>query len=189
MEYAFISGIPASGKSYLAAKIAKEVGALHIEIDRLRKEMSSDPQLKKWEMFFWNQDEAAYWKNTNCEQHWENLKNQSEAFWPIILKKINNVQISTKPAVFEGVNILPHLAAKSLKFPGVILLGGSLEDIFERNKREPRWGKTKELQRMEAEGFYNCERPIYKIEAEKYGYKTFFDVKEAEEELLKLFHS
>ena len=43
MKYAFISGIPASGKSYLAAKVAKTVGALHIEIDELQKEMSNDP--------------------------------------------------------------------------------------------------------------------------------------------------
>ena len=137
-------------------------------------------------MFFLNQDEDDYWKNTNCEQQWENLKNQSEAFWPTILKKITEVQKSRKPAIFEGVNILSHLAAKDIQFPGIILLGSSLDDIFERNKKEPRWGKTEELQMMEAEGFYNCERPRYKAEAEKYGYATFYDVKEAEEKLLKI---
>jgi len=187
MKYAFISGIPASGKSYLAAKVARAVGVLHIEIDDLRKEMSKDPELKKWVMFFWDQNEAEYWKNTNCDEQWANLKNQSEAFWPTILEKISEVQKSGKPAIFEGVNMLPHLVAKDLELHGIVLLGNSLEDIFERNKKEPRWGRTAELQRMEAEGFYNCERPRYKIEAEKYGYQAFFDVKEAERELLKIF--
>lgn len=186
MKYAFISGIPASGKSYLAAKVAKAVGASHIEIDELRKEMRSDPELKRWVDFFWDQEEIEYWRNTNCNQQWENLKNQSETFWPIILKKINKIQESGKPAVFEGVNILPHLAIKDLGFPGIVLLGSSLEDIFERNKKEPRWGQTEELQRMETEGFWNCERPRYKAEAEKYGYPTFSDVKEAEKKLLEI---
>lgn len=186
MKYAFISGIPASGKSYLAAKVAKIAGALHIEIDELQKEMSNDPELKKWVMFFWDQNEAEYWKNTNCDQQWENLKNQSEAFWPTILKKIREIQKSGNTAIFEGVNILPHLAAKDLQFSGIVLVGDSLEDIFERNKKEPRWGKTKALQRKEAEAFYNCEQPRYKKEAEKYGFKTFTDIEEAEKELLKL---
>lgn len=186
MKYAFISGIPASGKSYLARKIAKEVGIKHICIDDWREEMKSDPELEKWVDFFWNQDEVEYWKNTNCDRHWENLKNQSEAFWPAILERIEEVQKSGKPAIFEGVNILPHLTAKDLQFPGIVLLGDSLEDIFERNKKEPRWGETEELQRKEAEAFYNCEGPRYKKEAEKYKLKTFADIVEAEEELLKL---
>ena len=48
MKYAFISGIPASGKSYLAAKVAKAVGVQHISIDDWREDMSKDPALKKW---------------------------------------------------------------------------------------------------------------------------------------------
>lgn len=186
MKYAFISGIPVSGKSYLASKVANAVGALHIDIDELRKEMAGDSELKKWVMFFWDQNEDEYWKNTSCKQQWENLKNQSEAFWPTILKRIKEVQRSGKLAIFEGVSILPHLAIKDLEFPGIVLLGSSLDDIFERNKENPRWGKTKELQRMEAEGFWNCERPRYKAEAEKYGYPVFSDAKEAERKLLEI---
>ena len=186
MKCAFISGIPASGKTRLAAKVAKMNGALHIEIDKLREEMSNNPKLRKWVMFFWNKNESKYWKNTDCEQHWENLKNQSEAFWPTILKKIREVEKSGKPAIFEGVNILPHLANKDLKFSGIVLLGGSLKDIFERNKKEPRWGQTEELQKMEAKAFYTCEQPRYKSEAETYEYPTFSDLKEAEKKLLKI---
>ena len=187
MKYAFISGIPASGKSYLAAKVAKEVDALHIEIDDLREEMRNDMELRKWVDFFWNQDEIEYWKNTGCNQQWENLKKQSEAFFPAILKRVREVQESGKPAIFEGVNILPHLAAGILQFSGIVLIGDSFEDIFERNKKEPRWGKTEELQRKEAEAFYNCERPKYTVEAEKYGYQAFSDIREAEKKLLGIF--
>ena len=187
MKYTFISGIPASGKSYLAAKVAKAVGVLHVEIDDLREEMRDDMELRKWVDFFWDQDEVEYWKNTSCDQQWENLKNQSEAFWPAILKRIRKVQESENPAIFEGVNILPHLVATDLQFSGIILAGNSLKDIFERNKKEPRWGKTEELQRKEAEAFYNCEQPMYIAEAEKYGYHVFSDIKEAEKKLLEIF--
>lgn len=186
MKYAFISGIPASGKSYLSRKIAKEVGIKHICIDDWREEMKSDPELEKWVDFFWNQDEKEYWRATNCEQHWENLRNQSETFWPTILKRIKEIQMSGEGAIFEGVNILPYIAHRDLDFQGIVLLGESFEKIVERNKQDPRWGNTEELQIQEAEAFWNCERPKYKQEAEKYGLKTFTDITEAEEELLKL---
>ncbi len=186
MKYTFISGIPASGKSYLARKIAKETGIKHICIDDWREEMKDDPELKKWIDFYWNQDEKEYWCTTSCDQQWENLKKQSEAFWPTILERIKEIQKSGMSAIFEGVNILPHLAHQDLNFQGIILLGESLEKILESNKQDPRWGNTEELQIKEAEAFWNCERPRYKLEAEKYGFKTFADSNEAEKVLLKL---
>jgi len=187
MNYTFISGIPASGKSYLAGKIAKAVGAAHIETDKWREEMKRDNKLRKWVDFFRDKNEVEYWDVTNCNEHWKNIKNQSEAFWPVILKNIKKIQKSGKPAIFEGVNILPHLAAKDLLFPGIFLLGDSYEVVFERNKKDPRWGKTEKLQKKEAEAFFYCERLKYKEEAEKYGFKVFFNIKNAEEELLKIF--
>lgn len=188
MKYAFISGIPASGKSYLAARVAQKVGAQHIEMDALREEMRGSPELKKWVDFFWNKNEAEYWEQTNCNEQWLNLKNQSEAFWPILLRRITEIQTAGKLAIFEGVNLLPHLTRKDLNFSGIILLGDSFESIFERNKKAPRWGQTEALQRKEAEAFYNCERPQYKAEAEKYGYPAFSDMEKAEKELLDIFN-
>ncbi len=186
MSYVFIGGIPASGKSYLARKIAEQTGAFHFDLDTLRKEMSKDPKLEYWVNFFWNLDEEEYYKNTSCEEQWENLVKQSEAFWPTFLKKIEEVKGSHKSAIFEGANILPHLAKKDFDFPGIFLLGESVEVIFERNKKNPRWGKTKKLQKIEAENFYICEGKMYMSEAEKYGYKTFNNSAEAEKEVLKL---
>lgn len=187
MIYAFVSGIPASGKSYLAARVAQKVGAQHIEMDALREEMKDDSELKKWVDFFWNKDEAKYWEKTNCDEHWLNLKNQSEAFWPTLLKRIKKVQQTGKSAIFDGVNLLPHLTRKDFDFSGIILLGDSFESIFERNKKAPRWGQTEALQSKEAKAFYTCERPKYEAEAEKWGYLAFSDMEKAEKELLGMF--
>src|SRR3989344_2845846 len=73
MKYTFISGIPASGKSHLASKIAKEIGIQHFTIDDWWKEMKDDPKLKKWVDFFWNKAKEKYGSTTNCEKQWENI--------------------------------------------------------------------------------------------------------------------
>lgn len=183
MSYVFISGIPASGKSFLAEKIAQKIGAFHLDTDTLREEMVKDPAIEPWINFYWKLDEKKYLTETPCYEQWQNLVKQSEAFWPTILEKIKKIKKTHQSAIFESVNILPHLAKRDLDFPGIVLLGESVEQIFERNKKNPRWGKTEELQRLEAEIFFNCERGNYKKEAEKYGFKTFTDSIEAEEEL------
>ena len=136
--------------------------------------------------FFWNKDEKKYWKNISPQEHWNNLKKQSEAFWPIIFKKIREIQKVRKSAIFEGVNILPHLAHQDLDFPGIVLLGESEQVVFERCKKDPRWGRTHELQKKEAEWFFVHEGKVYQYEARKYGYKAFHDNKKAEDELIRL---
>ena len=186
MHYVFISGIPASGKSFLAKKIAVKTTAFHLDIDTLREELTKDPKLAPWVNFYWDLDEKKYLTETPCEELWLNLVKQSEAFWPVIVKKIQEIRNTYQSAIFETVNILPHLAARDLDFPGIFLLGESLEQIIERNKMNPRWGKTEELQRLEAEVYFNCERVTYKREAEKYGFKTFANSEEAESELIRL---
>lgn len=186
MAYAFISGIPTAGKSHLAAKVAQELGIRHIMVDGWREEMKADPELKKWVDFFWDQDEEAYWRATSCDQQWENLKLQSEAFWPTVKRKIQETQNEVQGAIFEGVNLLPHLM-QGLDIEGIILLGESFEQTLERNKKEPRWGMTEELQTQEVQGFWNCERGWYEAEAKKYGMKAFSDPALAEQELLSIF--
>jgi len=186
MAYVFIGGIPASGKSHLAKEISEEIGAFYFSTDNLREEFSKDPQLEKWVNFYWNLDEKDYYTNIPCENQWKNLVNQSEALWPKTLERIKQVMQTHAAAIFEGVNILPHLAKKDLDFSGVFLLGESVEQIFGRNKQNPRWGRTEELQKMEAEAFFNCEGKMYKQEAEKYGYKTFRSSEEAKAEVLRL---
>lgn len=186
MKYVFISGIPTAGKSYLAEKIADKTGCAHVCIDDLRSSMKDHPELEPMVNFFWNIDEAKYWENISPREHWNNLKRQSEAFWPIILDKVRETQQTGQSAVFEGVNILPHLAYQDFDFPGVVLLGESEQKVFERCRENPRWGKTDELQKREAEWFFVHEGKIYAEEARKYGYKTFHSTEKAEIELIKL---
>ena len=186
MKYLFISGIPTAGKSYLAERVAQKTNSLHIDIDDLREEMSKNPNLKSWVNFFSDKNEEKYWNTITLEEHWSNLLKQSEAFWPTILEKIHKIQQTGEDAIFEGVNILPHLAHKDLDFPGIVLLGESESAVFERCKRDPRWGKTAELQKKEAEWFFVHEGKKYKEEANKYGYQVFTNAEEAEKELLKL---
>lgn len=187
MKYIFIGGIPTSGKSFLAEKIAKAKNMAYVDIDAWRQEMEKNPDLEPWVNFYWKLNEKEYFKNTSCNEQWANLKNQSEALWPEIKYRINKIIKSRKPTIFEGVNLLPHLVKRDFKFPGIFLLGKSLEETLERNKKDPRWGKTEELQKMEAESFFFCERIHYKQEAEKFGFKTFENINEAEKEILKLF--
>jgi dephospho-CoA kinase len=185
MNYLFITGTPASGKSTLAQKIAEAKGWQHIDVDNWRGEMWNDPTIRPWVDLFKDKDEAEYWATTSPEEDFQNLVNQSEAFWPVILRKINEIVDQGKPAIFEAVNILPHLAKKDLPFEGIVLINTSSETIFERLKEDPRWGETEELQKIESQRFVE-EAEFYKIEAEKYGYKVFDDSKAAEGYLLNL---
>lgn len=75
---------------------------------------------------------------------------------------------------------------QEIAIKGVVILGNSEEETFERIKADPRWGNTEELQRLEADAFFNVERPRYAAEAEKYGYLTFNGPENAEVELIKL---
>lgn len=169
----FITGIPTAGKSYLAKKLAEEVGGICVSVDDMREELSRDERYKKWVNFYLDQDEKTYYTTTTYDEQWKNLVAQSEGFWPGILVGLAQYADEDKPVIFEGVNILPHLAHKDLQIPGIAIIGRSLEETLERNMREPRWGATEELQKLEADAFFNGERPHYKDGAEKYGYPVF----------------
>lgn len=170
----FITGIPTAGKFYLAKKLAEKVGGVCVSIDDFREDLSKkDERYKKWVNFYLDQDEYTYYTTTNYNEQWNNLVKQSEGFWQGVLEKIHQYDMERKPIIFEGVNILPHLAHKDLNMPGIILIGRSFEETLERNRKDPRWGNTEELQKLEADAFFCGERPRYKEEAEKYGYKVF----------------
>lgn len=168
----FITGIPTSGKSFLAKKLAERVGGEYVSTDDMRVEMSKIPEYKKWTDFYFNLDEKEYYENTSAEERWTNLVNQSEAMWPYIKEKIfsNN---SAKPIIFEGVNILPHLAKRDLPFTGIALIGKSIDDVYMRLKECPRWGETEELWKFEASSFFDGQRPRYRQGAIDCGYRFF----------------
>lgn len=182
----FITGIPTAGKSYLAKKLAEKVDGICVSIDHFREELTKDERYKKWVNFYLDQDEYTYYTTTTHQEQWVNLVKQSEGFWPGVLAKVKKYDKEDKPVIFEGVNILPYLAHKDLQIPGIAIIGRSFDETLERNKKEPRWGTTEELQKLESDAFFNGERPYYKEEAEKYGYKVFETPDEAWETALSL---
>lgn len=185
----FITGIPTAGKSYLAKKLAEEVGAVCVSVDDMREELAKDERYKKWVNYYLDQDEHAYYTTTTYDEQWKNLVAQSEGFWPGVLARLAQYADEERPVIFEGVNILPHLAHKYLQIPGIAMIGRSLEETLERNMREPRWGATEELQKLEANAFFNGERPHYKEDAEKYGYPVFETPDEAWTTVVKILTS
>jgi len=182
----FITGIPTAGKSYLAKIIIKRNNGIHIDVDDIRRKIRNDPKYKKWVNFYYDQDEKKYYTTTTHDEQWKNFVRQSENIWPAILGKIESYQNETRPVIFEGVSILPHLAKKYLPFSGIVIIGKSFKEASSRNKENPRWGETEELQKFEAESFFYVERPRYKAEAEKYGYSVFKTADEALEPALEI---
>ncbi len=169
----FITGIPTAGKSTLAEILAKKVGGKVFSTDNLREEMKKDPIYKEWVEFYESKDEKEYYTTTSAEEQWNNLVKQSEALWPLIKERILSYDDGGKPIIFEGVNILPHLAKRDLPFSGIVLIGKSQNDVYERVKKDHRWGDTEGLFKLEAESFFCVERPKYMSEAVKYGYPCF----------------
>ena len=127
-----------------------------------------------------------YLTKTSAEEQWNNLAAQSEGLWPAFLLEIEKYMQESRPVIFECVNMLPHLAQRDLNFTGIVLIGASYEEILERNRKDPRWGSTPELQELEAKTFFTIERPRYKEEANKYGYTVFERADDALEYCLNL---
>jgi shikimate kinase len=143
MNSVFIGGTPNAGKSTLAKKLAEKFDMKHVDLDLIREQIWQNEKLRYWCDFFEEKDEEQYWKETTSEQHWENIRKQSEAFWPVFLEKITT-EMAEGPLIFEAVNVLPHLA-KEQNFKGIYLIAASEEQLYERNKIRPRWGETDEL--------------------------------------------
>jgi 2-phosphoglycerate kinase len=182
----FITGIPTAGKTYLAKRLADEVGGVVVILDDFRESLSKDEKYKKWTNFYLNKDEEKYLKETRPEEQWKDLVNQSEGLWPAFLEEIAKYENEEKTVIFECVNILPHLAKRDLYFAGIVLIGSSYEEILKRNIESPRWGDTLTLQELEAKHFFEIERVYYKREAEKYDYPTFETADQAFDTAVKL---
>ena len=88
----FITGIPTSGKSYLARQIVLKFGYISIFLDDLRKNISVNDQYRKWTNFYSDKDEKTYLTKTSPEKLWQNLVEQSEGLWPAYLEEIEKHQ-------------------------------------------------------------------------------------------------
>lgn len=187
--YVFIGGTPAAGKSYMAKKFAEDSGLdiTVVSIDDLREEWGKDPHLAKWVNIFSDKDENEYWKTADFEQHSQLLIQQSEAFFPKILEKVEQVKSQEENALFEGVNLLPHLVYKHFGIPGFFLVNQNFNTVLTRLETAPRWGRSRDLQAMEARYFIEYDARFIREQSEKYGFKTFSDSSKAEAELRRLF--
>ena len=181
----YITGIPTAGKSYLAQKLAEQVGGIVVKLDDYREVMAKDERFEKWVSLYWNIDEKHYYASTTPEQRWQELVDQSEALFPGFLEKINSYVNETKPVIFECVNLLPHLG-QQLGFPGIVIVGNSYEETLQRNIQSPRWGSTLELQELEAKEFFFEQRPNYSSEAKQYTIQIFNNADEAYETALNI---
>lgn len=188
MNSVFITGTPTAGKSCLAEKVAKMFGIAHIKMDDARREMWKDPFLEPWVNFLSSKNEADYYRTITADEQWQNLVQQSEAFWPTLKKIIDDTLVAGSPAIFEGINLLPHLMVQ-VNVPGIVVVNSSENEILERLKQDPRWGKTTDLQQLEAHAFFTCERPRYLAEAEKFRLPSFSDITLAETELQRIILS
>lgn len=186
MKYVFIGGIPTAGKSFLAKKIADETGAIHVEIDLLREKMAKDPKLKPWVNWYTDQDEEEYFKKIDNDLGWTHLKNQSEAYWATIEKKVSEIKKTGKKAVFEGYNLLPHLVSKNFDFTGIYLKAPKPEEILKRIEMKKRWGSGNKLHKMEVKFFIECFDHNFMKDAKRYGYKCFSNSIKAEKEIMNL---
>lgn len=180
----FITGIPTAGKSYLAKKLADAIGGVHVQVDHIRNNVKDHPEYENWVNFYYKQDKGTYYRTTTYDEQWKNLVDQSEGIWPEVFEKINDYRNENSPVIFEGVNILPHLAKRDLSFNGVCIIGTSLENVIRRNTEDNRWGDT-EIE-IQSEAFFLGERPHYKEEAEKHGYPVFETSDEAFEKALAM---
>lgn len=183
----FITGIPTAGKSHLGRMLAAATEGVHVSIDKMRDAPSQTAEFYKWTNFYLDQDEYSYYSRNDYDVEWQNLVRQSEGIWPGILAQMHAYDDEPRPVIFEGVNILPHLARRDLSMPGIAIVGRSYEDVVERLALEARWGRTQELQAMEADAFWNGERPRYIAEAEKYGYTVYETADEAFGKVMDLF--
>lgn len=188
--HAFVGGTPAAGKSYLVKKFIEEskLPIDYVEIDLFRKEFAKNSELDKWVKIFSSKDEIKYWDEITEKEHFQNLISQSEAFWPEILKKVNEVKKNSEHAIFEAVNLLPHLVHKDFDFPGFFLIQEDMDTLLKRLKKNPRWGGTAEKQQLEAKFFIVWEAKYIREEAGKYNYPVFNNSDEALKALNKIFY-
>lgn len=163
----FITGIPTAGKSYLAKAVAAKVAAKVVHFDKVLDNHLNDPLYEKWINFYWNQDERAYLTGTSPDDQRRFLMEQAECFWPLFKEHIDSYKDEMQPVIFESVSLFPSLVRRAFDFPGIVLAGVSIQETLKRNQGDPRWSKLPELQAMEAEAFFNIERPLYISEAKK----------------------
>ena len=89
--------------------------------------------------------DTSIWTEKYRPKVFEEVVGQDE-----IIKKVKEVKNSSEHAIFEAVNLLPHLVHKDFDFPGFFLVEENIETLLKRLNSNPKWGETPEKQKLEA---------------------------------------
>ena len=109
-----IGGAPTTGKSTLAALVAKHLKLPWISTDQIRETMRLVARREDYPKLFNPEgyDAQKFLTEFSASQIADMKLEQGEAVWPGIKKFIEDDYTWKEGFVMEGVNILPHLIAK-----------------------------------------------------------------------------
>ena len=95
----FITGIPTAGKSYLAKKLAAEVGGICVSVDDIREGLAEDERYRKWVNFYLDKNEFEYYSKSTPDELWADLVAQCEGLWSATLQKISEYENEERPVI------------------------------------------------------------------------------------------
>ncbi|HAU65782.1 MAG: hypothetical protein UT30_C0010G0002 [Candidatus Uhrbacteria bacterium GW2011_GWF2_39_13] len=174
-----IGGAPTTGKSTMAALIAKHLNLPWISTDQIRETMrlvarrEDHPKLFNPEGY----DAQKFLTEFSASQIADMKLEQGEAVWPGIKKFIEDDYTWKEGFIIEGVNILPHLVAKDFadnkKIRVIFLVDEDTDRIKDVVYNRGLWDEAREysddLKPKEIEWVLDFSYKL-KVEAEKYGY-------------------
>lgn len=178
----FVTGNSTAGKSTLARDAAKKLKVAVESGDHMRVSLYRDRVYGPTARFYESQaDESEYYATTSERERWENLRRQSERLWPALsMKVLAAYRIARKPIVVEGVNFMPDLVARDFPdHPIIAIVCDDEESVRARLAEKPRWGRTPDLQMLEAREIAKEQAPRYRTLTLAAGGQVFASSNEA----------
>lgn len=174
-----IGGAPTTGKSTMAALVAKHLNLPWISTDQIREIMRVVAPRDEYPKLFSSEgyDAQQFLTEFSAEEIADMEREQGEAVWPSIKKFIKDDYTWRAGFVMEGVNILPHLVAQDFaddqEAKAVFLVDEDADRIKDVVYTRGVWGVAKEysddLKQKEIEWVLDFSHKI-RAEAEKHGY-------------------
>lgn len=176
-----IGGAPTAGKSYIAKRLAKDLGLPWISTDTIREMMRRVVSKEDFPHLLHTERYTAerYFQEFTTDQVVEHQITESGETWRGV-KALIETDYVWGSFLVEGVGILPHLVSESFKgdlsVKPLFLLATNKERIREVVYTRGLWGEAKSypdsVKEREVEWAYAFSMWL-KSEAEKYGYPTF----------------
>lgn len=186
-----IGGAPTTGKSTMAALVAKHLNLPWISTDQIREIMRSVARREDHSTLFNPEgcDAQKFLTEFSASEIADMELEQSKAVWPGIKKLIEDGYPWGKGFVMEGVNILPHLVAQDFsdnkEVKAVFLVDEDADRIKDVVYNRGLWDGAKEysddLKPKEIEWVLDFSHKL-KAEAKRYGYPAV-EVKKQDDDL------